>query len=194
MLLGTLLIHSAVAEFEQIETAPTGFQEDGVTGAAADTASIVKGRSVGFRTEGNWKSWIHVFTCWAQALEADGATVVTHLADGLRVGPGAADTKRGVTAWGASVDFAISGLGTCGSCTSYTVVDAITAHDAGARAIAVVTEEFLPHARSISKHLGSPDLPIFVLPHPLEGRSADELDAIADKYYPQIIERVGALV
>ena len=168
--MGTVLIHDPRAGF-------SSFESDESLGSPVDRSRL-KGLSVGFRTEGNWKSWIRVLERWARALEDEGARCVVHLADGPRVGPDADSTTRLVSDWAAELDVAVSGLGTCGSCTSYTVVDATTARAAGAPAMAVVTTEFAPHARSIARHLGSADLPVFELPHPLEGRPDDELDRI----------------
>ena len=183
--MGTVLIHEPRTSF-------TSFDGEETPEAIAERSKL-RGMSIGLRTEGNWKSWIRVLERWARALELEGARSVVHLADGPRVGPEAATTTRGVAEWAAGLDVAVSGLGTCGSCTSYTVVDATTARDAGARAMAVVTTEFAPHARSIARHLGSADLPVFELPHPLEGRSDDELDRIADDYYDKFVARVVSL-
>lgn len=191
--MGSILIHRPTVDFDR----PPG--DGGTEGSTAGVAGSepaglrtrVRDVAVGFRTEGNWQSWLRVLDRWSGALAADGARCSTHLGNGPRVGGGAAGTTAGVAGWAADLDVVFSGLGTCGSCTSYTVIDAITAAQAGARAVAVVTEEFAPHARSIAAHLGRPDLPLLVLPHPMEGRDADDLDAIADQYYAKVLDRIG---
>jgi hypothetical protein len=57
--------------------------------------------------------------------------------------------------------------------------------------VAVVCEEFLVHGQNVATHLGHRDLKILVLPYPLEARPDDELRAIADEYYPKMLELLG---
>ena len=56
----------------------------------------------------------------------------------------------------------------------------------------VVTAEFERLARQIATHLGHPDLPVLVLPYPLEGRPEDEVKKIAADAYPHLLELLGA--
>lgn len=94
--------------------------------------------------------------------------------------------------WAESVDCGISGLGTCGSCTSWSVHDAVTLEKQKRPAIVAVTEEFAQHARNMANHLGHPDLKVLVLPYPLEARPEDELREIAADYYPKFLALLGA--
>ena len=50
------------------------------------------------------------------------------------------------------------------------------------------------HARNVATHLGHGAMKILVLPYPLEARPEAELRAIADSYYPQMLELLGATV
>ena len=47
------------------------------------------------------------------------------------------------------------------------------------------------HGHNMATHLGHGDLKVLVLPYPLEARPEDELRAIADEYYPQVLELLG---
>ena len=89
-------------------------------------------------------------------------------------------------------DCAIVGLGTCGSCTTFTIKDAVAVEDHAKPVVAIVCEEFIVHGRNVATHLGHGDLKILVLPYPLEARPAEELRAIADEYYPKLLELIGA--
>ena len=90
------------------------------------------------------------------------------------------------------VDCAIVGLGTCGSCTTFTIKDAVAVEEHEKPVVAIVAEEFDGARRTTSRrHLGHGDLKVLVLPYPLEARPEDELRAIADEYYPQVLELLG---
>ena len=56
----------------------------------------------------------------------------------------------------------------------------------------VVTEEFVELAHRMAAHHQRPSLRLLVLPYPLEARPDDELRAIAEEFYPQVLELLGA--
>ena len=91
------------------------------------------------------------------------------------------------------MECAISGLGTCGSCTSWSVHDAVSVEKLGKPAIVAVTEEFATHGHNMAAHLGHPDLKVLVFPYPLEARPEAELLEIADEYYPKFLEMIGVV-
>lgn len=148
------------------------------------------GVRVGLRHEGSWRSWMLIVDEWESYLRRDGAAPAI-LQTGERVGDQGNATATGVDAWAAHVDCGISGLGTCGSCTSWSVHDAVTLEAAGKPAAVAVTEEFATHARNMAVHLGHPDLKLLVLPHPLEARPPDELRQIAADRYPDFLDLLG---
>lgn len=149
------------------------------------------GLRVGLRHEGSWRSWMFIVDRWAEFLTADGADPVV-LETGERVGALGENTRAGLGEWVSSVDCAVSGLGTCGSCTSWTVADAVAIEASGKPAVAAVTTEFEIHARNMAAFLGHGDLKILVLPYPLEARPESDLREIARDYYPQFLEVIGA--
>ena len=104
--------------------------------------------------------------------------------------PGAEDRKE-IEELAATTDAAIVGLGTCGSCTTFTIKDAVAVEDHSKPVVAIVCEEFIVHGRNVATHLGHRDLKILVLPYPLEARPEAELRAIADEYYPKVLELLG---
>ena len=90
------------------------------------------------------------------------------------------------------VDCAVVGLGTCGSCTTFTIKDSVVVESKQKPVVAIVTEEFEVHGHNVATHLGHGDLKVLVLPYPLEARPEEELRAIADEFYPQVLALLGA--
>ena len=69
----------------------------------------------------------------------------------------------------AEADIVITGAADCGSCTAYTVHDAIELEAAGKPAVVVTTTKFEPIADTLSASFGLPDTRLLVLPHPIGG-------------------------
>lgn len=63
----------------------------------------------------------------------------------------------------------------------------------GKPAVAVVTASFAELATRMSDHNGVPDLPVIVLPYPLEGEPDDDVRHIARRAYPELLEKMGVL-
>lgn len=127
---------------------------------------------------------------WSRLLSRDGATPVVVRAGG-RVGEEGEQTRADVDEWVASIDCGISGLGTCGSCTSNSVVDAVALERALKPAVVAVCDEFQTHGRNMAAHLGHADLKMLVLPYPLESLPPHELRRIAAEFYPQFLVALG---
>jgi hypothetical protein len=151
----------------------------------------LSGLRVGLRHEGSWRSWMLIVDEWTRFLRRDGAEPVI-LQTGERVGAEGEQTREAIESWVASIDCAVSGLGTCGSCTSWTVSDAVAAEAGHKPAVAAVTSEFEIHARNMASYLGHGDLKVLVLPYPLEALPEDELRQIASDYYPQFLDAIVA--
>lgn len=176
----TVTIRVPTAPRRADEVAPT-FSVDGP----------LAGLKVGLRHEGSWRSWMWIVDEWEGLLRADGAEPVV-LEAGGRVGEEGVATRAQVAEWVAAIDCGIAGLGTCGSCTSNSVHDAVSLERAGKPSVVAVCEEFETHGRNMARSLGHGDLKHLVLPYPLEGRPEDEIRAIAHEYYPQFLEVLGA--
>ncbi len=162
------------------------------TGAPAYTLDRpIAGLRVGLRHEGSWRSWMLIVEEWQGFLRRDGAAPVV-VQTGERTAAEGERTRALVRSWAESVDCGISGLGTCGSCTSWSVHDAVTLEKQGRPAIVAVTEEFAQHAHNMANHLGHKNLKVLVLPYPLEARPEDELRTIAREFYPKFLAQLGA--
>ncbi len=82
-------------------------------------------------------------------------------------------------------------MGTCGSCTTFTIKDAVTVEEHEKPVVAIVCDEFTVHAHNVARHVGHSDMNVLVLPYPLEARPAEELEQIARDYYPKVLALLG---
>jgi hypothetical protein len=80
----------------------------------------------------------------------------------------------------AESDLVITGAADCGSCTAYSVYDAIELERAGRPAVVVTTTKFEPVARTMAANFGLPETRTLVLPHPIGGTDAVTLAEWAD--------------
>ncbi len=170
---------------------PTAKPREDIGAPAYTLNRSIAGLRVGLRHEGSWRSWMLIVDEWERFLRRDGAEPVVLKAGG-RVNDEGEQTRADVAAWAADIDCGISGLGTCGSCTSNSVHDAVTLEDAGKPAIVAVCDEFAQHGKNMARFLGHPSLKMLVLPYPLEARSEGELRQIAADFYPAFLELLGA--
>lgn len=151
----------------------------------------IAGARVGIRHDGTWRSWQYIARVWAELLRRDGAIPVL-LQTGERTGPEGEKTRAELEAWHGRIDCAVSGLGTCGSCTMWSVRDAIGVEAKGKPVAAAICEEFVAHARTTASFLGHPELKVLVLPYPLETRPESEWQAVAEESYPRFLSLIGA--
>lgn len=175
-----LVIRSPTAEFASDPGAPAF-----VLGRA------LAGVRVGIRHDGTWRSWQYIARVWADYLRRDGAEPVL-LQTGERTGAEGHQTRAALDEWYGKIDCAVSGLGTCGSCTMWSVRDAVGAEARKLPVVAAICEEFVTHARTTATFLGHPNLKVLTLPYPLETRSEAELLPIAETFYPQFLALIGA--
>jgi hypothetical protein len=149
------------------------------------------GLRAGIRTDAAWRSWRFLAADWAERLRADGVATVATVETHAQVGATGAADRSHIGELADAVDFAIVGLGTCGSCTSFAIADAVAIEQLDRPVVAVVTEEFATHGRNMATHLGHADLAVLVLPYPLEARAEADLRAIAAEYYPRALDLLG---
>lgn len=94
----------------------------------------------------------------------------------------------------ANCDFAITGIGDCGSCSTNSVHDGIEIEKRGIPAVAICTEAFLPGLDALTQMRGMPDYRFALVPHPLGVLFDDELMQRAELAAPQVAAIVtGAL-
>jgi hypothetical protein len=84
-------------------------------------------------------------------------------------------------------DAVVTGLGHCGSCTAGTIRDAVALAKLGVPVVALVTEKFEEEANFIAIATGIAELPIYVLPHPISGRSADYHRRLSEEHAEAVL-------
>jgi hypothetical protein len=148
------------------------------------------GLTIGLRTDRAWRSWQLIASVWDEYLRRDGAQTIS-VETGAQIGQPASSDRKEIDELAEHVDAAIVGLGTCGSCTTFTIKDSVAVEDHHKPVVAIVCEEFTVHAHNVARHVGHGDLSVLVLPYPLEARPEKELRRIADDFYPQVLEMLG---
>ena len=89
-------------------------------------------------------------------------------------------------------DLVVTGAADCGSCTAYSVQDAIELERAGVPAVVVTTTMFEPVAKTLSANFGLAECRRLVLPHPLGGTDEATLHTWADAAADELIARFTA--
>ncbi|MEI7623212.1 MAG: hypothetical protein WCJ88_06625 [Actinomycetes bacterium] len=87
----------------------------------------------------------------------------------------------------AQADIVITGAADCGSCTAYSVHDAIELERNGKPTVVVTTTQFEPVAKTLSASFGAPRTRLLVLPHPIGGTDESTLQEWADAAVDQLI-------
>lgn len=76
----------------------------------------------------------------------------------------------------AEADIVITGTADCGSCTAYSVHDAIELEKAGKPTVVTTTTHFEQVASTLATSFGLPETRLFVLPHPFGATDEATLD------------------
>jgi hypothetical protein len=169
---------------------PTAARADDNASPGPD-AGLLAGKRVGIRTDIIWRAWDWVSENWADKLRAAGAEVSWWQSVG-RSGEEGERQERDLAEWLKSIDVAIVGLANCGSCTGWTVRDAITAANTGIPTVAVATKNFEDFAHVIAARGGRSGLRVHVLPYPLNERERAEVDRVAEDHFDGLLEVMGA--
>ena len=169
---------------------PTATGRGGNPDPGPDLESL-DGKSVLFRVDAFWRSWDWTVDEWTKALVAAGARVRTWKRwQGIPGDQGREFQAEYEGIIGES-DLVVSGLANCGSCSAWTIRDAISGLKLGVPTIAVVTEHFVPLAKMLAEDGYRPGLRLFNLPYPFDTRPEEEVRRIAREMYPKMLELVG---
>jgi len=169
---------------------PTARRDDDVASPGPD-AGVLAGKRIGFRLDQIWRSWDWISEAWADRLRVAGAEVSFWRSCG-RSGEEGDRMARELQAWLKTIDVAIVGLANCGSCTGWTVRDAITAAGSGLPTVAVATKNFEAFAHEIAARGGRSGLRVHVLPYPLNERERDDVLQVAETHFHPLLATLGA--
>ncbi len=172
---------------------PTAQNLADVTSPGPDVGNL-KGKVVGFRLDIMWRAWDTVSEVWAEAFKSAGAAKVVFWRAGGRTGSEGERMKEELHQFIQSIDVAVFGLANCGSCTGWTIHDALAAADRGLHTVAVATESFDSLAKNLARRAGRSGLRLHVLPYPLNERLEDDVRQIARQHIPLILNTMGAAV
>ena len=87
-----------------------------------------------------------------------------------------------------SCSVVLTGMADCGSCTSWSLHDAVTLEDKGIPSVLLCTDEFAPLARAESVAKGMNGLPLAVIPHPLADNRPAEVKRKAEAIVDEVVE------
>jgi hypothetical protein len=169
---------------------PTARREDDIVSAGPDAGSLV-GKRVGFRVDRMWRAWDWISELWAEKFREAGAEVSFWRSAG-RSGDEGERCEREYKAFLESIDVAVIGLANCGSCTGWTVRDAITAANAGLPTTAIATANFEAFAHEIAARGGRSGLRVHVLPYPLNEQLKEDVLPIGKAHFLPVLETMGA--
>lgn len=190
----TPMVTAAATPTQVVVLDPTGVAPDLGPPDPGPDAGALRGRTIGVRHDILWPSFDWTLDEWGSGFEAAGATILRwRRVQGL-VGADLARAQGEYEAMLASSDVVISGLANCGSCTSWSVRDALTAAERGLPTAAVATAHFAPLARHLAADGGRPGLRVIVLPYPYDTLPEAEVRAHARAAFPKVLEVLGARV
>jgi len=169
---------------------PTVTREDDIASSGPD-AGVLVGKRIGFRVDRMWRAWDWISESWAERFRAAGASV-SFWRSGGRSGDEGERMDRELKEFLRTIDVAIVGLANCGSCTGWTVRDAISAANAGLPTTAIATANFETFAHEIARRGGRSGLRVHVLPYPLNERLRDDVIAIGEAHLYPLLDTMGA--
>jgi hypothetical protein len=156
-------------------------------------AGTLRGKSVGIRVDRLWHSWDVIAEAWAAQLQEAGA-IVQKWRHTIPLGKNAEEILGERDRFLGGTQATILGLCNCGSCTMWTIRDAMASLDRGHPTVVCATAQFEELARIIAKSGGWDGLRLVRLPYPLEGKSDGELERIAVEFFPAMLSALGAEV
>lgn len=169
---------------------PTGIRNDDITSPGPDAGSL-HGKVIGIRLDEIWRAWDWVSEYWAAEFEKAGATVKFWRSNQGRTGEEGERIAKQLDKFIQSIDIAIVGLGNCGSCTGWTIRDALACANAGLPTTAVCTEVFEQLGKQLSAHGGRSGLRIHILPYPLNEKEIDDVLPVAKDHLQSMLATMG---
>ena len=169
---------------------PTSHRQDDVASPGPE-AGLLAGKRVGFRLDQIWRSWDWIAEIWAEKFRAAGAEI-SFWRGGGRSGDEGVRVDQEFQTFLKSIDVAVVGLANCGSCTGWTIRDAIAAANFGLPTTAIATKNFEDFAHELATRGGRSGLRVHVLPYPLNELARGEVEAVAEAYFDGALVAMGA--
>lgn len=170
---------------------PKAARTDDITSPGPDAGPLA-GKIVGFRLDEIWRAWDWIADIWAEEFRKAGATVKFWRSSQGRTGAEGDRVAKSLEEFLNSIDIVVVGLGNCGSCTGWTIRDALSAADHGLPTTAVCTEVFEELGRNLAARGGRSGLRIHILPYPLNEKLKEEVDPVAYEHLAPMLQTMGA--
>jgi len=170
---------------------PTAVREDDIEHPGPD-AGVLAGKVVGFRLDEIWRAWDWIAEIWADEFRKAGAEVKFWRSNQARTGAEGERIARDLEAFLNSIDIAVVGLGNCGSCTGWTIRDALAAAEKGLPTTAICTEVFDVLGHQLAARGGRSGLRIHILPYPLNEKQRHEVEPVAHEHVAGVLQTMGA--
>ena len=171
---------------------PTTSREDDIASPGPDFGDLAD-KTIGIRVDQMWRSWDWITEIWAVERKKAGAKVKFWRSGG-RSGEEGERMERSLAEFLKTIDGAIVGLANCGSCTGWTVRDALASSAAGLPTVAIATANFEEFSKTIARRGGRSGLRVHVLPYPLNERVREEVDPVAREHFKRLLVTMGASV
>jgi hypothetical protein len=169
---------------------PTAARRDDITSPGPDAGPLA-GKTVGFRLDEIWRAWDWISAIWAEEFRKAGATVTFWRSNQGRTGEEGERLARELEKFLDSIDIAVIGLGNCGSCTGWTIRDALAAAARDLPTTAVCTAVFEELGRNLARRGGRSGLRIHILPYPLNEKLKEEVEVIAHEHLAGMLNTMG---
>lgn len=170
---------------------PTAVRSDDITSPGPDAGPLA-GKVVGFRLDEIWRAWDWISEVWAEEFRKAGAEVKFWRSNQGRTGAEGDRIAKALDEFINSIDIAVVGLGNCGSCTGWTIHDALAAAARGLPTTAICTEVFEELGRNLAQRGGRSGLRIHVLPYPLNEKTQEEVIPVAHAHLQGVLQTMGA--
>jgi hypothetical protein len=170
---------------------PTVVRTDDIATPGPDAGPLA-GKVIGFRLDEIWRAWDWISEIWAEEFRKAGATVKFWRSSQGRTGPEGERVAKSLDEFLGSIDIAVVGLGNCGSCTGWTIRDALAAAARGLPTTAICTAVFEELGHNLAQRGGRSGLRIHVLPYPLNEKQRSEVEPVAYEHLPGVLRTMGA--
>jgi hypothetical protein len=170
---------------------PTAARPNDITAHGPDAGPLA-GKTVGFRLDEIWRSWDWVAEIWAEGFREAGATVKFWRSNQARTGAEGERIAKALDEFLDAIDIAVVGLGNCGSCTGWTIRDALAAANKGLPTTAICTEVFEELGHALAERGGRSGLRLHILPYPLNEKLRAEVELVAHEHFLPVVKAMGA--
>lgn len=170
---------------------PTAARAVDITSPGPDAGPLT-GKIVGFRLDEIWRAWDWIAEIWADEFRKAGAEVKFWRSHQGRTGAEGVRVAKALDEFLDSIDIAVIGLGNCGSCTGWTIRDALSAAKRGLPTTAVCTEVFEELGQNLARRGGRSGLRIHILPYPLNEKLKEEVEPVAYEHLAGMLATMGA--